>query len=71
MEHLGITEYVTNRLEFVNGAATGRLLPPVMAAATKALGAQVNDLAGVDLPGRAGEAVTRSGVARITNERNR
>ena len=36
MEHLGITEYVTNRLEFVNGAATGRLLPPVMAAATKA-----------------------------------
>jgi HAD superfamily hydrolase (TIGR01490 family) len=36
MEHLGITEYVTNRLEFVNGMATGRLLPPVMAAATKA-----------------------------------
>jgi HAD superfamily hydrolase (TIGR01490 family) len=36
MEHLGITEYVTNRLEFVNGIATGRLLPPVMAAATKA-----------------------------------
>ena len=36
MEHLGITEYVANRLEFVNGAATGRLLPPVMAAATKA-----------------------------------
>jgi HAD superfamily hydrolase (TIGR01490 family) len=36
MEHLGITEFVTNRLEFVNGAATGRLLPPVMAAATKA-----------------------------------
>ena len=36
MEHLGITEYVTNRLEFVNGVATGRLLPPVMAAATKA-----------------------------------
>ncbi len=36
MEHLNITEYVTNRLEFVNGAATGRLLPPVMAAATKA-----------------------------------
>jgi phosphoserine phosphatase len=27
---------VTNRLEFVNGVATGRLLPPVMAAATKA-----------------------------------
>ena len=36
MDHLGITEYVTNRLEFVNGMATGRLLPPVMAAATKA-----------------------------------
>ncbi|MGH9969204.1 MAG: HAD family hydrolase [Pyrinomonadaceae bacterium] len=36
MEHLGITEYVANRLEFVNGLATGRLLPPVMAAATKA-----------------------------------
>jgi HAD superfamily hydrolase (TIGR01490 family) len=36
MEHLGITEYVTNRLEFVNGTATGRLLPPIMAAATKA-----------------------------------
>ena len=36
MKHLGITEYVTNRLEFVNGIATGRLLPPVMAAATKA-----------------------------------
>lgn len=34
--HLGITEYVSNRLEFVNGMATGRLLPPVMAAATKA-----------------------------------
>jgi len=36
MEHLGISEYVSNRLEFVNGRATGRLLPPVMAAATKA-----------------------------------
>jgi HAD superfamily hydrolase (TIGR01490 family) len=36
MEHLGITDYVANRLEFVNGVATGRLLPPVMAAATKA-----------------------------------
>jgi len=30
MEHLGITEYVTNRLEFVNGMATGRLLPKRM-----------------------------------------
>jgi HAD superfamily hydrolase (TIGR01490 family) len=36
MEHLGIIDYVANRLEFVNGLATGRLLPPVMAAATKA-----------------------------------
>lgn len=36
MKHLGIDDYVTNRLEFVNGVATGRLLPPVVAAATKA-----------------------------------
>ena len=36
MEHLGIQDYVANRLEFVNGYATGRLLPPVLAAATKA-----------------------------------
>jgi HAD superfamily hydrolase (TIGR01490 family) len=36
MEHLEIKDYVANRLEFVNGVATGRLLPPVMAAATKA-----------------------------------
>lgn len=36
MKYLGITDYVTNRLEFVNGVATGRLLPPVVAAATKA-----------------------------------
>src|SRR5215813_7507752 len=36
MDHLGITDYVANRLEFVNGVATGRLLPPVLAAATKA-----------------------------------
>jgi len=35
-EHLGLDDYVTNRLEFVDGVATGRLLPPVMAAATKA-----------------------------------
>lgn len=35
-EHLGIEEYVANRLEFVNGYATGRLLPPVLASATKA-----------------------------------
>jgi len=36
MEYLGIQDHVANRLEFVNGVATGRLLPPVMAAATKA-----------------------------------
>lgn len=36
MEHLRITDYACNRLEFVNGTATGRLLPPVLAAATKA-----------------------------------
>jgi HAD superfamily hydrolase (TIGR01490 family) len=36
MKHLGIEDYVANRLEFVNGVATGRLLPPVLAAATKA-----------------------------------
>lgn len=36
MEFLGIKDYVANRLEFVNGIATGRLLPPVLAAATKA-----------------------------------
>ncbi len=36
MDYLGMDEYVANRLEFVNGYATGRLLPPVMASATKA-----------------------------------
>ena len=36
MKHLEIQDFVTNRLEFVNGVATGRLLPPVVAAATKA-----------------------------------
>lgn len=36
MEYLGIEDYVANHLEFVNGVATGRLLPPVLAAATKA-----------------------------------
>jgi HAD superfamily hydrolase (TIGR01490 family) len=35
-KHLKIDDYVTNRLEFVDGYATGRLLPPIMAAATKA-----------------------------------
>ncbi len=36
MTYLGIDEYKANRLEFVNGYATGRILPPVMASATKA-----------------------------------
>ena len=36
MDHLGIDDYVANRMEFVNGYATGRVLPPVMASATKA-----------------------------------
>ncbi|MDQ3219199.1 MAG: HAD-IB family hydrolase [Acidobacteriota bacterium] len=36
MKHLGIDDFVANRLEFVNGYATGRVLPPVMASATKA-----------------------------------
>jgi len=34
--YLGIDVFAANRLEFVNGYATGRLLPPVMASATKA-----------------------------------
>jgi HAD superfamily hydrolase (TIGR01490 family) len=36
MDYLGIDDYVANRLEFVNGYATGRILPPVLASATKA-----------------------------------
>ena len=36
MDYLEIDDYVANRLEFVNGYATGRILPPVMASATKA-----------------------------------
>ena len=36
MDYLGIEDYVANRLEFVNGVATGRLVPPVLASATKA-----------------------------------
>jgi HAD superfamily hydrolase (TIGR01490 family) len=36
MDYLGIDDYVANRMEFVNGYATGRVLPPVMASATKA-----------------------------------
>ena len=34
--HLKIDDWITNRLEYVDGFATGRLLPPVMANATKA-----------------------------------
>lgn len=34
--YLEIDEFVSNRLEFVNGYATGRILPPIMASATKA-----------------------------------
>jgi HAD superfamily hydrolase (TIGR01490 family) len=37
MDYLGIDEVAPNRLEFVNGYATGRILPPVMASATKAI----------------------------------
>jgi HAD superfamily hydrolase (TIGR01490 family) len=36
MTYLGIDDFKANRLEFVNGYATGRILPPVMASATKA-----------------------------------
>jgi len=36
MAFLEIDDFVANRLEFVNGYATGRVLPPVMASATKA-----------------------------------
>jgi HAD superfamily hydrolase (TIGR01490 family) len=36
LRYLGIEQYVANRLEFVDGVATGRLVPPVMASATKA-----------------------------------
>lgn len=36
MQHLGVEEYAANRLEFVDGIATGRVLPPAMASAAKA-----------------------------------
>lgn len=36
MDYLGIDDWAANRLEFVNGYATGRILPPIMASATKA-----------------------------------
>ena len=36
LNYLGIETFAANRLEFVNGIATGRILPPIMASATKA-----------------------------------
>jgi len=36
VNYLGIDDFKANRLEFVKGYATGRILPPVMASATKA-----------------------------------
>ena len=36
MNYLEIDDYAANCLEFVNGYATGRILPPIMASATKA-----------------------------------
>jgi HAD superfamily hydrolase (TIGR01490 family) len=36
LRYLGIEEFVANRLEFNDGTATGRIIPPVMASATKA-----------------------------------
>jgi HAD superfamily hydrolase (TIGR01490 family) len=36
LHYLGIEEFAANRLEFDDGVATGRLVPPVMASATKA-----------------------------------
>ena len=37
LDYLGIDDFAANRLEFVNGEATGRILPPIMASATKAV----------------------------------
>ncbi|MEL7368968.1 MAG: HAD family phosphatase [Myxococcota bacterium] len=34
--HLGIDDIITNRLEFRDGVATGKLLKPIMAGANKA-----------------------------------
>jgi HAD superfamily hydrolase (TIGR01490 family) len=36
LRYLKIDDFVANRLEFADGHATGRLVPPVMASATKA-----------------------------------
>jgi HAD superfamily hydrolase (TIGR01490 family) len=35
-DHLGIDDLITNRLEFKKGVATGRVIPPLIAGATKA-----------------------------------
>ncbi len=36
MTYIGIDDYKANHMEFVNGYSTGRIIPPVMASATKA-----------------------------------
>lgn len=36
MDFLGIDDFKANHMEFVNGYSTGRIIPPVMASATKA-----------------------------------
>ena len=36
MRHMGIDDWIANRLEFVDGVATGRVLPPLIATASKA-----------------------------------
>jgi phosphoserine phosphatase len=36
MDYMGIDEFLGNVMEFVNGYKTGRIIPPVMASATKA-----------------------------------
>jgi HAD superfamily hydrolase (TIGR01490 family) len=36
MDHMGIDDFRANCMEFVNGYSTGRIIPPVMASATKA-----------------------------------
>src|SRR5438552_14406164 len=36
MDHLGIDDFKANHMEFVNGYSTGRIIPPIMASATKA-----------------------------------
>ncbi len=37
MDHLGMDDFKANHMEFVNGYSTGRIIPPVMASATKAM----------------------------------